>query len=361
MAAALPEDVRRHLFAGTVIPAHPLALTAERRLDERRQRALTRYYLDAGAGGLAVGVHTTQFEIRQAGLLRPVLQLAVEEAAAHAHRPLALVAGVVGPVEQALREAEVARELGYHLALLSPGGLHDHSETDLLERARRVAEVLPVFGFYLQPAVGGRALSYAFWREFAEIPGVVAIKMAPFDRYRTLDVVRAVCASSRSDEIALYTGNDDAILADLLTPFDVVVDDRPVRAWVVGGLLGQWAVWTKTMVDVLERVKRVRAHPDGAEIQALLALGMRLTDANAAIFDTAHGFAGVIAGVHEVLRGQGLLDGTWCLDPNETLSPGQREEIERVRRAYPDLIDDDFVAERLANWLGDAPVRPSGR
>ncbi len=362
MAATLPDDVRRHLFAGTVIPAHPLALTAERRLDERRQRALTRYYLDAGAGGLAVGVHTTQFEIRQAGLLRPVLRLAAEEAAVRAaDRPLALVAGVVGPVDQALREAELARELGYHLALLSPGGLADHDEADLLERARRVAEVLPVFGFYLQPAVGGRALSYDFWRSFAEIPGVVAIKMAPFDRYRTLDVVRAVCASSRADEIALYTGNDDAILADLLTPFDVVVDDRPVRAWVVGGLLGQWAVWTRTMVDVLERVKRVRAHPDGAEIQALLALGVRLTDANAAVFDVAHGFAGVIAGVHEVLRGQGLLEGTWCLDPDETLSPGQREEIERVRRAYPDLIDDDFVAERLAGWLAVAPERSDGR
>lgn len=358
MAAQLPDAVARHLHAGTVIPAHPLALDADRRLDERRQRALTRYYLDAGAGGLAVGVHTTQFAIREVELLRPVLALAAEEAADRAaDRPLALVAGVVGPVEQALREAELARELGYHLALLSPGGLADHDEAQLLERARRVAEVLPVFGFYLQPAVGGRVLSFDFWRAFAEIPGVAAIKVAPFDRYRTLDVVRAVLGSSRRDQIALYTGNDDAIVADLLTPFDVEVDGRTERAWVVGGLLGQWAVWTKAMVDLFDRIRRVRAaeRPDGAEVLDLLALGARLTDANAAVFDAANGYAGVIAGVHEVLRAQGLLAGTWCLDPDETLSPGQQGELDRVRRAYPELTDDAFVAERLAGWLGDAP------
>ena len=348
--APLPDAVRRLLHEGTVIPAHPLALTAERRLDERRQRALTRYYLEAGAGGVAVGVHTTQFAIREAGLLRPVLRLAAEEARA-VGRPLALVAGAVGPTAQAVREAEGARELGYHLALLSPGGLADHSEAQLLDRARRVAEVLPVFGFYLQPAVGGRWLSHAFWRDFADIPGVVAIKMAPFDRYRTLDVVRAVCASSRRDEIALYTGNDDNILADLLTPYDLVVDGQPVRKWVVGGLLGQWAVWTRAAVDLLDRVKRVRQAPDGRELQALLSLGVRLTDANAAVFDAANGFAGVIAGVHEVLRAQGLLEGAWCLDPDETLSPGQREELERVRTSYPELSDDDFVAARLPAWL----------
>ena len=352
MAPELPPAVRRLLHAGTVIPAHPLALTRERRLDERRQRALTRYYLDAGAGGLAVGVHTTQFEIREVGLFETVLRLAAQEAASRASdRPLALIAGVVGPTEQALREAEIAQALGYHLALLSPGGLADHSEAQLLERARRVAEVLPVFGFYLQPAVGGRVLSYAFWRDFADIPGVAAIKMAPFDRYATLDVVRAVCASARRDEIALYTGNDDNIVADLLTPFDLIVDGRPVRKWVVGGLLGQWAVWTKTMVDVLVRIARQREAPDGREMQELLALGMRLTDANDAVFDAANGFAGVIAGVHEVLRGQGLLEGTWCLNPDETLSPGQRDAIDRVRRHYPELTDDGFVAERLAGWL----------
>jgi hypothetical protein len=350
--AVLPEEIHRHLLDGTVIPAHPLALSAERRLDERRQRALTRYYLAAGAGGVAVGVHTTQFAIRDVGLLRPVLRLAAE-VARESDRTLALVAGVVGPTDQALHEAELARELGYHLALLSPGGLAGWSEAQLLERARRVAEVLPVFGFYLQPAVGGRVLSYAFWREFAEIEGVVAIKVAPFDRYRTLDVVRAVCASSRRDEIAIYTGNDDSIVADLLTPYDLVVDGRRVRKWVVGGLLGQWAVWTRAAVDLLERARRVREAPDGRELQALLALGVRLTDANAAVFDAAHGFAGVIAGVHEVLRRQGLLEGTWCLDPDEGLSEGQRDEIDRVRRAYPELTDDDFVAERLGGWLAD--------
>lgn len=354
---ALPDAHLRLLRGGTVIPAHPLALDAQRRLDERRQRALTRYYLDAGAGGVAVGVHTTQFEIRDVGLLRPVLQLAAEEVArsgertGRSARPVLLVAGAVGPVRQAVREAEGARELGYHLALLSPGGLADHSEAQLLDRARAVADVLPVFGFYLQPAVGGRPLSYAFWRDFAEIPGVVAIKIAPFDRYRTLDVVRAVAASSRRDEIALYTGNDDHIVGDLITPFDVVVDGVGVRRWVVGGLLGQWAVGTRAAVDLLERVKRVRQAPDGRELQALLSLGVRLTDLNAAVFDAAHGFAGVIAGVHEVLRGQGLLEGIWCLDPQETLSPGQREEIERVRRSYPELGDDDFVAEHLDGWL----------
>ena len=355
MSTTLPADVDTILSSGTVIPAHPLALTAERKLDERRQRALTRYYVDAGAGGLAVGVHTTQFEIREVGLLEPVLRLAAEEAQA-AERSLALVAGVVGPTEQALREAEQARGLGYHAALLSPGGLAEHSEEQLLERAARVAEVMPIFGFYLQPAVGGRVLSHAFWQDFAEIPGVVAIKIAPFNRYQTLDVVRAVCASSARDRIALYTGNDDNILADLLTPYDLIVDGQHVRKWVVGGLLGQWAVWTKVMVELLERVARLRQQPDGRELQELLALGVRLTDANAAVFDAANGYAGVIAGVHEVLRGQGLLEGIWCLDPDETLSEGQREEIERVRREYPELTDDDFVAERLSGWLSDASV-----
>ncbi len=358
MAATLADAVRRHLHDGTVIPAHPLALTADRTLDERRQRALTRYYLDAGAGGLAVAVHTTQFAIRQVGLLEPVLALAAEEAARRrGGRPLALVAGVVGPTDQAVREAELARDLGYDLALLSPGGLGDWSEARLLERARHVAEVLPVFGFYLQPAVGGRALSYDFWRAFADIDGVAAIKIAPFDRYRTLDVVRAVAASPRGEAIALYTGNDDAIVADLLTPFDLLVEGRPVRRWLVGGLLGQWAVWTHAAVRLLERVKRVRAAPDGPELQALLALGMRLTDANAAVFDAANGYAGVIAGVHEVLRGQGLLAGTWCLDPHEGLSPGQHDALERVRAAYPELLDDDFVAAHRAEWLADATGR----
>lgn len=357
MAVELSDTLSAHLHAGTVIPAHPLALDAQRRLDERRQRALTRYYLAAGSGGLAVGVHTTQFEIREVGLFEPVLRLASEEASGHSDT-LALVAGVVGPTRQAVREAELARELGYHLALLSPGGLGDQSEEQLLERAREVAEVLPVFGFYLQPSVGGRLLSHRFWREFAETPGVAAIKIAPFNRYQTLDVVRAVCESGRRDEIALYTGNDDNIIADLLTPYDLVVDGRPLRKWIVGGLLGQWAVWTSKAVELVRRTRRLRERAsageeagDCRELRELLATGVKLTDANAAVFDAANGFKGVIAGVHEVLRGQGLLEGTWCLDPDERLSPGQREEIERVRKAYPELTDDSFVRSRLDDWL----------
>ena len=350
MHEILPAGVASALLDGVAIPAHPLALDANRRLDEPRQRRLTRYYLDAGAGGLAVGVHTTQFAIRDAGLLEPVLRLAAEEVdrAGTAERTV-MVAGACGPTGQAVREAELAHACGYHLALLSPGGLGDRSEAELLDRAQRVAEVMPIFGFYLQPAVGGRHLSYDFWRGFADIPGVAAIKLAPFDRYRTLDVVRAVCASERRDEIALYTGNDDNIVADLLTPFDMVVGGRPVRKCIVGGLLGQWAVWTRTAVEMLDRAKRARTSGDPDEIRSLLALGARLTDANAAVFDATNGFHGCIPGIHEVLRGQGLLEGIWTLDPRETLSPGQAAEIERVRREYPELTDDAFVR----SWLLD--------
>jgi len=338
------------LRAGTVIPAHPLALTAERRLDERRQRALSRYYLAAGAGGLAVGVHTTQFEIREVGLLEPVLRLAADEAASvGATRPLLLVAGVLGDTEQALAEAELAAGLGYDLALLSFRGLDDLSEAALLRHAERVSAVLPVVGFYLQPAVGGRRLSYDLWRDLAELPGLAAIKIAPFDRYATLDVVRAVAHSSRADAIALYTGNDDAILVDLLTPFVVATPAGSKELSIVGGLLGQWAVWTRAAVMLLDEVKRVRA---GAPLtRELLTRAARLTDANAAVFDAANGFHGVIAGVHEVLRRQGLLAGTWCLDPAEGLSAGQAEAIERVSREHADLTDDAFVAAHLGEWL----------
>jgi dihydrodipicolinate synthase/N-acetylneuraminate lyase len=347
----LRPEIKAALHDGIVIPAHPLALTAERRLDARRQRALTRYYLAAGTGGLAVGVHTTQFEIRRVGLFRPVLELAAEEVArAPMRRRVVLVAGAVGPTPQALKEAALARELGYDLVLLSMGGLGDLSERELLERAARVGEVMPVFGFYLQPAVGGRKLSYAFWREFAEIPNVHAIKIAPFDRYGTLDVVRAVCHASRRDEIALYTGNDDAIVTDLLTTFAVEVDGRRVEKRIVGGLLGHWAVWTKRAVELLERIKRARSEPDGAHA-ALLSHGVAVTDANAAFFDAANDFRGCIAGIHEVLRRQGLLAGTWCLNPQEGLSPGQLDEIDRVYQAYPKLNDDAFVRDNLPDWL----------
>lgn len=339
------------LRGGTVIPAHPLALTAERRLDERRQRALSRYYLAAGAGGLAVGVHTTQFEIRHVGLLEPVLRLAAEEVAARpaGASPLLMVAGVLGREEQARREAELAAGLGYDLALLSFRGLEALSERELIRHAERVSEVMPLVGFYLQTAVGGRRLSFEFWRDFAELPGLAAIKIAPFDRYATMDVIRAVAHSSRSSEIALYTGNDDNILVDLLTTFVVATPGGTKELSIVGGLLGQWAVWTRAAVELLGQVKEARAA--GAPTAELLTLAAKLTDANAAVFDAANGFKGVIAGVHEVLRGQGLLEGIWCLDPEETLSAGQADEIARVSRDYPELIDDGFVAANVEEWL----------
>jgi len=334
------EPWREKLRRGVVIPAHPLALDANRKLDERRQRALTRYYLAAGAGGVAVGVHTTQFEIRDPkhSLYHPVLSLAMEELRnTYAIR----IAGIVGPTAQAVKEAELAARCGYHAGLLSLGALRDASVAELIAHSRAVASVIPVFGFYLQPAVGGRVLPYEFWRKFAEIENVVAIKMAPFNRYQTLDVVRAVAESGRANEIVLYTGNDDTIIVDLLTPFKF--GKQTVR--IIGGLLGHWAVWTRRAVEFLERVHQ---QPDWA---GWLALAAEITDSNAAFFDVAHQFRGSIAGIHEVLRRQGLLAGRWCLNPAEDLSPGQMEEIDRVYLAYPDLNDDDFVREHLDRWL----------
>jgi dihydrodipicolinate synthase/N-acetylneuraminate lyase len=331
-----------------VIPAHPLALTEARRFDERRQVALTRYYCDAGAGGIAVGVHTTQFAIRdpEIGLFEPVLALAADAVrdwcAGRRERPVT-IAGVVGSTAQAIREAEVAASLGYDAGLLSLGALRDAANAKILEHCARIAEVIPIVGFYLQPAVGGRTLDREFWRGFLDIERVVAIKVAPFDRYRTLDVVLAMAESGRRD-VALYTGNDDAIVVDLLTPFPAGDDRPPLR--FVGGLLGQWAVWTKGAVDLL---KRCRA---GDDPSSLLTLGAELTDANAALFDPAHQFAGCIPGIHEILRRQGLLAGRWCLDPHEDLSPGQAEAIDGVLARYPHLTDDEFVREHLDRWLG---------
>jgi dihydrodipicolinate synthase/N-acetylneuraminate lyase len=333
-----------------VIPAHPLALTADRTFDERRQVALTRYYVDAGAGALAVGVHTTQFAIRQHGLLGPVLELARDASRAWQGDggPIALIAGVTGELRQALDEAALASMLGYDAALLSLGALRNASDEQLLTHCRRVADVMPVFGFYLQSAVGGRVLGYRFWREFAEIPNVIAIKIAPFNRYQTLDVVRAVVEAGR-DDVALYTGNDDAIVQDLVTPFDIESGGRVVRRFISGGLLGQWAVWTRRAVEMLEELKRARAATTLAT--QWLSRGAALTDANGAVFDAAHGFAGCIPGIHEILRRQGLLAGTWCLDPHETLSEGQGRELDRVSLSYPFLNDDAFVARNLSRWL----------
>ncbi|GAA0912574.1 dihydrodipicolinate synthase family protein [Virgisporangium ochraceum] len=334
---------------GCVIPAHPLALDADGRLDERRQRALSRYYVEAGAGGLAVGVHTTQFAIHdpEVGLLRPVLELAAEVAAGYA-RETVLVAGVYGPTAQAVAEAVLAASLGYHVVLLPPyPGL---DEQGLLDRARAVGEVLPVVGFYLQPAVGGRELSRDFWARLAATESVVGIKVAPFDRYRTLDVLHGVVRSGRAGELALYTGNDDHILADLVAPHRVVVDGRTVAVSFVGGLLGQWAVWARRAVELLAEAGRARAGDDAA-LRRLLTLDGHLTDANAALFDAANRFHGCIPGIHEVLRRQGLLAGRRCLDPAEDLSPGQLAEIDRVLAAYPHLTDDEFVAEHRDRWL----------
>ena len=341
------------LRQGVVIPASPLALNAQRRWNERRQRALWRYYIAAGAGGIAVGVHTTQFAIRdpQIGLFRPLLELAKEEfdrADATRNEPLVRIAGICGDTSQALHEAELARDMGFHAGLLSLSALKEADDDTLIVHCQRVADVIPLVGFYLQPAVGGRVLSYRFWRRFAEIENVVAIKIAPFNRYQTLDVVRAIVEAER-DDIALYTGNDDNIVLDLLTPYRFNVEGKPVERRIVGGLLGHWAVWTKRAVELLDRCHAVaREQTIPAD---LLRLAVEVTDCNAAFFDAANGFRGCIAGIHEVLRRQGLLEGIWCLDPNETLSPGQAAEIDRVYRSYPHLNDDAFVAEHLHEWL----------
>ncbi|MDQ4001785.1 MAG: dihydrodipicolinate synthase family protein [Actinomycetota bacterium] len=349
----LEPKAKELLHQGTVITAHPLALNESRKLDERRQRALTRYYIAAGVGGVAVGVHTTQFEIRNkdVNLLEPVLRLATETVdEASLERPFIKVAGISGPTGQAVAEAALAADLGYDIGLLSMGGLDDWSNEKLIERAEEVNRIIPVFGFYLQPAVGGRTLSYEFWERFAEIPGVVAIKIAPFNRYQTLDVVRAICSSKRRNEIALYTGNDDNLVADLLTPYRFIIDGKPVEKRIVGGLLGHWAAWTKRAVELLGEIKRSRESNEGIP-EKLLRRGVEVTDSNAALFDAAHNFKGSIAGIHEVLRRQGLLEGRWCLNPEEELSPGQMEEIDRVYRDYPHLNDDEFVHKHLSQWL----------
>ena len=345
----LPPAVLETLTTGTVIPAHPLALDPDRRLDVRRQRALTRYYLDAGAGGLAVGVHATQFAIREAGLYEPVLRLAAETAADWAKRPPVMIAGLSGDTAQARGEARLALALGYHAGLLSLGALSDAGTDALIAHCAAIAAEIPLVGFYLQPAVGGRVLGVEFWRRFAALENVIAIKVAPFNRYRTLDVVRGVVAAGAEARVALYTGNDDHILLDLVTPMTVMRRGAGVTVRFRGGLLGHWSVWVRSAVALLARCQA--AGRAGAVDAELLALDSRITDCNSAFFDVAHDFRGAIAGCHEVLRRQGLLDGIWCLDPEEGLSPGQAAEIDRVLAAHRDLSDDDFVAQNLSRWL----------
>ena len=344
-----PKAVLQVLRDGTVIPAHPLALDADRKFDPRRQRALTRYYLDAGAGGLAVGVHTTQFAIRDVGLYRPVLELAVQTARAWCSRPLVMIAGLAGKTAQAVSEASLARDLGYHAGLLSLAAMKGASEDELIAHAQAVAREIPLVGFYLQPAVGGIVLPASFWRRFAAIENVVAIKMAPFNRYRTIDVMRGVVEADAEERVTLYTGNDDHIVLDLLTPFAIPHRGGLKTVRIKGGLLGHWSVWVQKAVALLERIAQARAR-DTVPFE-LLALDSQVTDCNAAIFDVANDFHGVIAGCHEILRRQGLLEGIWCLDPRESLGPGQKEEIDRIHAAYPHLNDDAFVRANLPKWL----------
>ncbi|MGE3874026.1 MAG: dihydrodipicolinate synthase family protein [Parvibaculaceae bacterium] len=341
----IPSALREAFRDGMVIPAHPLALDARRRLDRRRQRALTRYYIDAGAGGIAVGVHTTQFAIRETGLYRPVLEIAAETAAAWSGRPVMMIAGAVGRTAQALDEAKTARALGYHAVLLGLAALERASEDELVGHCATIAREMPVIGFYLQTAVGGMPLSAGFWERFARIENVIGIKVAPFNRYATLDVIKGVAAAGALRRIALYTGNDDHIVLDLILPFRTEAGE----ARFSGGLLGHWCVWTKPAVELLAKCKAARRAP--AVAKELLALDSAVTDCNAAFFDAANGFHGVIAGCHEVLRRQGLLAGRWCIDPAEDLSPGQAEAIARVYRLYPELNDDAFVAASLERWL----------
>lgn len=348
----LNKELKELLQKGTVIPAHPLALTENREFDEARQRRLTRYYLASGAGGLAVGVHSTQFEIRdpEVNLYETVIRVAAEEMEKAAiDRPFIKVAGICGPIEQAKQEAELAVKHGYDMGLLSMGGLQDWSEAEIIERTRTIAKIIPVFGFYLQPSVGGRIFSYDFWSQFAEIENVEAIKAAPFNRYQTFDVMRAVSHSSRRDAIAMYTGNDDNIVADLLATYRFTVDGKLYEKSFVGGMLGHWAVWTKKAVELLAEIHAFKEAKSVEKYEDLQKRGIEITDVNAALFDPAHHFHGCIPGIHEVLRRQGLLEGRWCLNPAEELSGGQMEEIDRVYREYPHLNDDEFVAQFLEN------------
>ena len=345
------EELRNILLGGIAIPAHPLVLDANRKLDEPRQRALSRYYLAAGVGGLAVGVHTTQFAIHEpeVGLYEPVLSIALEEITRVKDRPIVRVAGLLGKTEQAVREAKLAADLGYHTGLLSLTAMKGASEDELIAHCRAVAEVIPVFGFYLQESIGGLDLPYSFWKKFVEIENVVAIKIAAFDRYKTINVVRALAESERED-IALYTGNDDNILQDLLTTYQFQVGSKTVEKQFSGGLLGHWAVWTKRGVELLEAAKKERA--SGSISREMMILNNGITDVNAVLFDAANGFRGCIPGLLEILRRQGLVEGRWCLDEKEVLSPGQSAEIDRLYRDYPDLNDDEFVSSHLEKWLG---------
>ncbi len=349
-------NLLNRLRSGCVIVAHPLALTEACGIDVVYQRALTRYYLAAGAGGLAVGVHTTQFAIhnRQVGLLEPVLELAAETAREHIRKsgqdPPIMIAGIVGGTRQAVKEAQTAKDLGYHIGLLSMTALAGKSIDEMIDHARGVSQVMPIMGFYLQEAVSGMVLPQEFWRKLVNIGELAAIKIAAFDRYRTLDVLEAVAASGRSNEIALYTGNDDTIITDLLTRHEFNIDGRTVSLRMVGGLLGQWACWTRKAVDCLDQISRI--HKTNSPVPArLLTLAGQLTLANKAIFDADNNFAGCIPGILYVLKKQGLIRQINTIDTGEQLSSGQADKIDVIIRDYRHLTDDDFVGENLHAWL----------
>jgi len=350
-----PKIVTR-LRDGCVIPAHPLALTPDNKLDEPCQRALTRYYLAAGAGGLAIGVHTTQFAIHdpKTGLYKPVLELAIETAEQFVTsgkvEPPIMIAGLIGDTAQALREAKLAVDLGYHLGLLSLTALRGRSVDDLIDHARQVAEVIPIMGFYLQSTISRMVLPKEFWARLVEIPRVRAIKIAPFNRYQTLDVLEAVAESGRQGQIALYTGNDDNIIVDLATPYVFHTEQGDVSLQVVGGLLGQWACWTRRAVEHLNVVKEIR-EANASIPPRLLTLASQMTLANKALFDADNSFAGCIPGISYVLKRQGLMRHVGTLDPADRLSPGQTEEIDRIIRDYPHLTDDEFVKQNRDDWL----------
>lgn len=336
--------------SGVVIPATPLALTDDRKFDEKTLRLLMKYYLNCGVGGIATAVHSTQFAIRQCGMFEPVISTVSEEVdkfEEETGKCIFKICAACGPVEQAVAEAITAKKYGYDAVLLSPGGLNDKSEDYLIERAEKVAEVLPVVGFYLQTAVGGRVFSYDYWCRMAAIDNVIGFKCASFNRYTTIDVLRAVANSDRCDEITMYTGNDDNIVFDLISDFVFKTKNGMKTMKFSGGLLGHWCLWSKKAVELLEKAKQARISGDYHE---LLAIGAQITDMNSAAFDTRHNFKGCIPGISEVLRRQGLMNNCLCLDPEEVLSEGQAEELDRVTASYPHLVDDDFIKANIEKW-----------
>ena len=344
------EEIRGILKEGIVIPAHPLALDKNRKLDEKRQRGLTEYYLNAGAGGVAIGVHTTQFEIHneKVGFLKPVLEMGAEvigDFEKEHKKKIVKIAGVCGDTNQALREAELAVEMGYDAGLLKLGSFQGKGIDEIINHCKKVSEIIPVFGFYLNPEIGGIELPFEFWCKFLEIENIAAIKVAPFDRYKTLDVIRAISETGRFD-VSLYTGNDDSIISDLIS----IYKTETAEIKFSGGLLGHWAFWTKKAVEYFEEIKKIMKNKEPVSPK-ILKLAMEVTDVNSAVFDAKNNFSGCIPGINYMLVKRGLLEGEWCIDPSVSLSPWQKGEIDRVWESYPHLRDDDFIHGNIERWL----------